>query len=63
MTSFRWDLALTKLSQRLPDISEQSDILPLRAQQVRSGLCVHMHQYACDVVKLRVDRGLNRWWV
>ncbi|KAL3144110.1 hypothetical protein ABBQ32_003901 [Trebouxia sp. C0010 RCD-2024] len=38
MTSFRWDLALTKLSQRLPNLGEQSDVLPLRAQQKLSQL-------------------------
>ena len=35
VASFPWDLALTKLSQRLPDLGEQLDVLSLRAQQVR----------------------------
>ena len=36
MDSFRWDLALTDLTQRLPDLTQQSDILPLLAQQVQN---------------------------
>ena len=36
MRSFRWDLALTDLTQRLPDLTQQSDTLPLLAQQVQN---------------------------
>ena len=35
MHAFRWDQALLRLSQHVPDLAEQSEILPLLAQQVR----------------------------
>ncbi len=34
---FRWDVGLTRLCQRLPDLAQQSDFQPLLAQQVRIG--------------------------
>lgn len=33
-SDFRWDVALTRLCQRIPDLAEQSDIVPLLAQKV-----------------------------
>lgn len=63
MTSFRWDCALTELSQRLPDLREQSDILPLRAQRVRGVCFVRVQQYTCNVLMLCADGGVNGWWV
>ena len=63
MTTFLWGSALTKLSQRLPDLSEQSDILALREQQVRRALCVHVSPVCLQIAQathcLRPERQVG----